>query len=446
MRLKWGLFLSLVFPLAVATTSFADDWPQWLGPQRDDVWRETGIIKEFPSEGPAIRWRTPIGAGYSGPAVAKGRVYVTDRQLAKDASNPSNPFQRGEIPGTERVLCLDESSGKILWQHEYDCAYTVSYPAGPRATPLVSDDKVYTLGAEGQLFCLSTKDGKVVWSKDFKKDYHIPTPLWGFSASPLLDGKKLICLVGGSNTTAVAFEKDTGKEIWHALSSKEPGYCPPALIEAGGKRQLIVWHPEAVNSLDPESGKIYWSHPCKIQSGMTIPTPRKMGDLLFFTCFYNGSMMFRLAQDKPNATLIWQSKKVSEKDTDALHTTMSTPFLEDGYIYGPCSYGQFRCLRAETGERIWETMKVTTHDDKETRWGNAFIVKNGDRFFLFNEKGDLIIAKLSPKGYEEISRAHVIEPTNTAAGRDVVWTHPAFANRSMYVRNDKEIVCVKLAQ
>jgi hypothetical protein len=123
---------------------------------------------------------------------------------------------------------------------------------------------------------------------------------------------------------------------------------------------------------------------------------------------------------------------------------MSTPFLEDGYIYGVCSYGQLRCLKAETGERIWETFKATTTGD-EVRWANVFFVKNGPRFFLFNEKGDLIIAKLNPKGYEEISRTHLLEPANRLPGRDVVWSHPAFANRCIYARNDKEIVCASLA-
>ena len=118
----------------------------------------------------------------------------------------------------------------------------------------------------------------------------------------------------------------------------------------------------------------------------------------------------------------------------------------DGYIYGVCSYGQLRCLKAATGERVWETLSATTADGKETRWANAFMVRNQDRFFLFNEKGDLIISRLTPKGYEEISRAHVIEADNHDAGRQVVWSHPAFANRRAYVRNDHEILCVDLAK
>jgi hypothetical protein len=217
------------------------------------------------------------------------------------------------------------------------------------------------------------------------------------------------------------------------------------ICEAGGQRQLILWDADAANSLDPVTGKVYWSEPLKARSGMSIATPRKLGDLLFFTCFYNGSLMMRLAPGTPAATAIWRTEKISEKDTTQLNSVMSTPFLEDGYIYGVCSYGQLRCLKAANGERIWETFQATTSGEP-VRWANAFIVKNGDRFFLFNEKGDLIITRLTPHGYEEISRAHLLEPTNPFAGRDVVWTHPAFANRRCYARNDKEIVCVDLAK
>jgi outer membrane protein assembly factor BamB len=380
--------------------------------------------------------------------VAQGRVYVLDRQFAKAPDNPANPSTRGNSPSTERIVCLNADNGKILWRHEYDCPYTVSYPSGPRTTPLVSGDKVFSLGAEGNLFCLDAATGGVVWSRDFKADYQIKTPVWGFAGNPLLDGNKLICLAGGSNSTVVALDKNTGREIWRALGAKEPGYCSPVIFKAGGVRQLIVWHPESVNSLDPKTGKVYWSlKPAEpVRAGMTIAMPRKMDNWLFLTCFYNGSWMLRLDASKPAATTVWQSQRVNEKNTGELHSTMSTPFLQDGYIYGVCSYGQLRCLKAATGERVWETFSATTDDGKEMRWANAFLVKNQDRFFLFNEKGDLIIARLKPKGYEEISRAHVIEPVNHDAGRQVVWSHPAFAHRRMYVRNDHEIICVDLAQ
>jgi outer membrane protein assembly factor BamB len=430
--------------LLIGNAAFADDWPQWLGPNRDSVWRESGIVEKFPTNGPPILWRTSIGGGYAGPIVASGRVYVADRQLAPGVNNPADPFARNVIRGFERVLCLDEANGQVVWKHEYECPYHISYPAGPRVAPLVSGGKVYTLGAEGNLLCLDANKGDVQWSHDFKKDFGIKAPMWGFAGHPLLDGQRLICLAGGAGTTAVAFDKDTGKELWRALSATEPGYCSPIIYEAGGKRQLILWHPEAANSLNPETGEVYWSVPFKSRSGMTIATPRKLGDWLFFTAFYSGSLMLRLDPAQPAATTAWRTQKVNEKDTTHLNAVMCTPFLEDGYIYGVCSYGQLRCLKADTGERIWETFRATTSGEP-VRWANTFIVKNGDRFFLFNELGDLIIAKLSPRGYEEICRAHLLEPTGNAAGRPVLWSHPAFANRHVYARNDKEIICVDLA-
>lgn len=431
--------------LVMAGTAQADDWPQWLGPKRDSVWRESGIIETFPTNGPTVLWRTPVGGGYSGPVVAEGRVYLTDRQLAEGASNPADPFARGTIKGVERVLCLNEADGKLLWKYEYECPYTISYPAGPRVAPLVSDGKVFTLGAEGNLICLDAKSGKPVWSRDFKKDFGVKTPMWGFAGHPLLDGNRLICLVGGAGTTAVAFDKDTGKELWRALTADEPGYSSPMIYEAGGRRQLILWHPESANSLNPETGEVYWSVPFKSRSGMSIATPRKLGELLFFTSFYSGSLMLQLDPTKPAVTNLWRTTKSSEKDTTHLNAVMCTPFLEDGYIYGACSYGQLRCLKADTGERVWETFQATTGGEP-VRWANAFIVKNGSRFFLLNEKGDLIIAKLSPRGYDEVSRTHLLEPTGAAAGRPVLWSHPAYANHHFYGRNDKEIVAVDLGK
>jgi len=443
MLIRGCLLIMTLGPLAAT----ADDWPQWMGPQRDDVWRETGIVDRFPEGGPKERWRVKIGGGYAGPAGVGDRVFVTDKQLPGGTRDPANPFDRGRTNATERVLCLNDADGSLVWKHAYECPYTVSYPAGPRTTPVIRDGRVYTLGAEGHLFCLQADDGKVIWSKNFRTDYgRDETPTWGYSSNPLLDGDRLICLVGGRGSTVVAFHKDTGDELWRALDSQGqhgPGYGSPIIVEAGGKRQLIVWTPSAAISLDPETGRVYWNQPFEAQSGLTVATPRVSGDRLFISAFYNGSLLLKLDRDKPAATVDWRRHGQNERFTDALHCLISTPVIDDGYIYGVCSYGELRCLDATNGDRKWETFRATS--GQSLRWGTAFITKHEDRYFLFSEQGDLIIARLKPQGYDEISRAHLLEPTGPAQRREVVWTHPAYAHRNVYARNDKEIVSVSLA-
>jgi len=437
------------FGIGLATAAvFADDWPQWMGPQRDGVWRETGIVETFPAEGPPVRWRTEIGGGYAGPAVVGNRVYVTDKQLPKGTQDPDNPFARGRTPATERVLCLNDTDGTIVWKHEYECPYTVSYPAGPRTTPVVRGGRVFTLGSEGNLFCLAAESGELVWERNLKTDYqHEQSPVWGYSANPLLDGNRLICLVGGQGTAVVAFDAESGKEVWRALDSAGPhgpGYSSPVIVEAGGTRQLIVWHPTAINSLNPETGAVYWSHRFESNQGLSVATPRIVGDHLFISAFYNGSLLMKLDRTKPAAVPVWRRSGQNERLTDALHCLMSTPVLDGDKIYGVCSYGELRCLDLNTGDREWSTFEATSR--QSARWGNAFLVRHEDRYVLFSEQGDLILARLRPEGYQELSRAHLLEPTGPAQRRDVVWTHPAFANRNAYVRNDREIVSVSLAR
>jgi len=442
---RYGLALVSLFAVSVAR---ADDWPQWLGPQRDGVWRETDILDKFPKDGPKVLWRTEIGGGYTGPAVVKGLVYVRDRQGDQVEKGVEAPGKQG-LAGTERILCLNAETGKIVWKHEYICAYKIYYPSGPRTTPVVQDGKVYTLGSMGDLYCLDAATGEVHWAKNLAKVYNVKPPVWGYSAHLLLDGERLFTLVGGEKSAVVALHKDTGKELWRALTVKEVGYAPPMIFEAGGKRQLIVWHTEAVNSLDVETGKVYWSEklPAEgqpVRPGISVATPRKLGDLLFITAPHHGPLMLKLAADKPEAKVLWRGKSDNVADPDGLHSLMSTPVLTDGHIYGICSYGKLRCLKADTGERLWETDKVIP--EKKAIFASAFLVQHGERFFLFNDKGDLIIARLTPKGYEEIDRTHLLDPTLFSRGREVVWSHPAFANRCVFVRNDKEIICVSLAK
>lgn len=437
MKNCFGVYAWL-FIAGIASAAHADDWPQWMGPERDGQYRETGLLSAFPKSGAKILWRTPIAGGYAGPAVVGNRVYVTD--FVKQGGEAFNdPGKRAELTGEERVLCLDAKTGKILWTHSEPRTYKVSYPCGPRATPTVADGKVYTLGAEGHLHCLDATTGKVLWKKDFAAEYKTTAPIWGFCGHPLVDGNKLICLVGGEGSVAVAFDKDTGRELWKALSAPEQGYCPPKIIEAGGVRQLLLWHAKSLNSLNPETGEVYWSEPLEPAYGMAVTAPQLSGDYLYISGIGTVAKVLKLAANKPAAELVWEGEKKT-----AVYCSNSTPMIKDGVVFGAdCDNGALRGVDLATGKRLWETFAATT-GTRRAGHATVFLIQNGDRYFLFNDLGDLIIAKLSAEGFEELSRAHILEPTGEAFGRPVVWSYPAFANKCCYARNDKEIVCVSL--
>ena len=434
-KMIWTIGCLLV-AMCILKPALAEDWPEWRGKGRNGIWTEPGVLDKFPEKGLTATWRTPLNGGFAGPAVAAGRVFVTDFQ------------QSAGTKGTERALCLDEKSGKVLWTREWYADYQgISYGTGPRATPTVDGDRVYIVGGSGKLLCLNAGTGNVIWQKDYVKDYAMQMPTWGITSAALIDGDRLVAIVGGQpNATVMAFDKLTGREIWRALPlDSEQGYCQPIIIRAAGIRQLIIWHPTAVVSLEPETGKVLWQQPFRVNTGLTLATPVLSGSSLLVSSFYNGAMLLNLAREK--ASLIWKGKSDSEIQTDGLHALISTPVIDGDYIYGICSYGQFRCLKLETGERVWETMEVTKEN---ARWASGFIVRQGDRYFINNDRGELIIAKLSPQRYEEISRTPLIKPTSKSGNRRelnaVNWSHPAYANRHIVARNDEEIISVPLGK
>ncbi|MCH8839583.1 MAG: PQQ-binding-like beta-propeller repeat protein [Planctomycetes bacterium] len=236
----------------------------------------------------------------------------------------------------------------------------------------------------------------------------------------------------------VAFDLGTGDEIWRALTSPEQGYSPPTIIEAGGVRQLMLLRPNAVTSVNPETGEEYWSVPYQASSHLIVMSPVRMGNYLYVGGYNRQNLLLKLATDKPAAEIVW-----GNKSKHGISPNNVQPFVDGETMYGCDQTGVMMAVALPSGERLWETTEPI--GERPANSGTAFIVRQDDRYWLFNERGELIIAKLSPQGYQELARTKVIEPTNNAFGRDVVWCMPAFANRCMVVRNDRECICIDLA-
>lgn len=421
------ILLSVILLFCFVNVDAQQDWPDWRGVNRDGVWEEKGIIESFPSDTIPVKWSVPINPGYSGPTVANGKVYVSDRIEKKQQ---------------ERVLCVDETTGQKVWEFVYDCEYSgIGYPAGPRASVVLNNGKAYSLGSMGHFFCFDAASGKVLWQKDLNTEYEIVMPIWGIAATPLVVDDKIIVHVSGSNNASiVAFNKNSGDELWRKLDDRA-GYSAPILIEKNGKKVVVNWTEHSLSGLDPETGEIYWRFPWKTGSGMSIATPVLYDDHIFVSAFYSGSLLVKLGDDYTTAEKVWQRSGESERKTDALHCVMNTPIILGKYIYGVDSYGELRCLDFNTGDRVWENQTAV----KRNRWANIHFVKNEDIIWMFNEQGELLIAKLLPEGFKEIDRAFLIAPTKKQLGRGVTWTHPAFANKHIFIRNDKELICADLS-
>ncbi|HEX4148035.1 MAG TPA: PQQ-binding-like beta-propeller repeat protein, partial [Pirellulales bacterium] len=252
-----SLALLVVMTAALAQ---ADEWPQWRGPTRDGVWSETGLVDHFASTQLPLKWRAPIGSGYTGPTVCDGRVFLTDRLV--------------EPKQMERVLAFDRETGKPLWTYEYECPYSIGYPAGPRAAVLVDEGRAFALGATGRLHVLDAASGSVLWENDLEKTYDIRMPIWGISSSPLVYGDLLVVQIGGNEGAClVAFDKKNGEERWRALDD-DASYAAPIIVEQNGQNVLVCLTGQHVAGLKPDTGEVLWKYPfppAKMVIGIATP-------------------------------------------------------------------------------------------------------------------------------------------------------------------------------
>lgn len=432
-------FLTIPFILSAES-----DWPQWRGPDRDGVWSESGLLTELVLDEEGwieSKWSVDIAAGYSQPTVADGRVYVTDRLDDKV-----------EI---ERVHCFDFKTGELLWSHQYPAEYTVGYKSGPRAAVLIDEPngdaaRAYSLGGMGHLHCLDAETGEVIWKRDLAAEYNIEMPRWGIAASPLIEGDSLFLQIGGQpDACVIALNKHTGEERWRAIND-DASYVAPIMIDQAGKRVLVVYTADELFGLNPDTGVAYWSFAMpgsKWPIGISTPvlTTYKGKRYLFTTNAHVGSALLLLDETEPAITKVWYRNDT--RTTDNLHSLIPTPYINDGYIYGTHQKGELRCLELLTGKLVWESTEVVEPD----RFATIHMVaegEDGERIWIFNEHGELIIAELSPEGYLQHSRGKLAQ--STAAGMPsriggVAWAHPAFAYKHIFVRNDEQLICADLS-
>jgi outer membrane protein assembly factor BamB len=418
---------------AVLRPTRAEDWPRWRGPRGDGTWNAPKLPAKWPAEGLPVIWKKPIGGGYAGATVAGGKVFTTDLEAPLVSRKDDKP------DGVERVLCFDLADGKPLWSHKYEVRYGTlgGYNNGPRAAPTFHDGKLYTLGAVGHFFCCDAATGKVLWAKDTVKDFGARIPEWGFAAAPVIDGENVIVHVGApKDGCVIAFDRTTGKENWRSLPDPA-GYATPIVIDAPDGRQLVVWTPENVRGIDAATGKPLWAVPHKITYGVSIATPIYREGLVFVTENWDGALAIKPGTKSAEREVVWTDKK-------NYRGLMAQPLYREGHVYTIDKANGLSCLELKTGKKLWDDGNAMT--PKSHNPHASFVwVNDGDRILSLNAAGELVLARIDPKGYHEESRTKVLDgPT---------WGHPAFADRFMVARRDGgenpgkgpfELVCVRL--
>ena len=404
---------------ATAGTLWAEDWPRWGGVRGDDSWQGPKLRESWPAEGLKRLWQRPLGGGYGGVAAVGSRVLVMERQ--------TEPKER------ERLLCCDAATGQELWLYETAVEYgKLDYGNGPRAMPVIDDNRVYLLGALGHFACLEVETGKLIWKHELRESHGARIPTWGLAASPLIVGNLVIVHPGGTpNACWVAFDKQTGREVWRT-GDDPAGYAIPVLIDAPSGPLLIGWSPTHIVGMLPGDGQIVWKIPYEITYGVSIATPIYHENLVFISGYWHGSKAIRLGKQPGDHELAWEENRF-------LRGLMAQPIFRDGHVYTIDKQFGLTCFALQTAEKKWDcghrVVERGANPQATLTWLN-----DTDRALIFNENGDLILARLNPAGYDERARAHLIDRKE----RSPLWAHPAYAGNRVFVRSDSEFIAYEL--
>lgn len=380
------------------------DWPQFLGPQRNSTSTETGLLQGWSEKGPPVLWQREVGEGFSAPVVAGARLILFHR-----------------VGDEEIVECLDAGSGKPMWKRANPTKYEdpLGKGDGPRSTPLVAGGRVYTLSPGGRLQCLKLTDGERVWQRALLDDYTVPPSFFGVGTSPILEGNRLIVNVGAREAGIVAFDKDSGKEVWKATGDGA-SYSSPIAATIDGVRHVIFFTRQGIVSLNPADGAVRFSKRwrSRMNASVNAATPVAIGEQLFFTaCYETGGILVKARKDSIEE--VWSNDS-------SLSCHFGTPVYHDGFLYG--FHGrqetgtEMRCVEAKTGKVRWS---------KDGFGCGSMILVEGNLIVL-SEGGELVLVEAKSDRYREKARASVLTGPCRA--------HMALANGRLYARDNKKLV------
>jgi outer membrane protein assembly factor BamB len=383
------------------------DWPQWRGPRRDGIASETKLLTQWPENGPRMLWKAESGSGFSSMAVADGRLFTLVR--------------RGE---TEIVLCLDAETGSEKLRHTYPCKFNNQYGAGgPRSTPTVDGDRVYTVGAAGILHCLSVETGSVLWAHDLLNEFKASNLQWGVSFSPLVEGNLVFTMPGGpEGNSLAAFDKRDGRLVWQSLDDPA-GYASPVGMTVAGTRHIVFFTGKNLVGVAPQDGKQLWSYPWATDHCCNIATPIVRGEYVFIASGYGkGCALLKVVQEggRFEAKCVYAHKK--------LRSQLSSSVLVGEHIFG-FDEQAFSCLDFRTGKVVWTERRA---------FGRGMVLAVGDKLVVLGESGELAVLEAAASGFHRLSAFRFSTQAQC-------WAAPALARNRLYVRDDDKIVCYDVA-
>jgi outer membrane protein assembly factor BamB len=406
--MKIRILSSLVFLLVGTTVSFAADWPQWRGPERTDVSKETGLLKKWPDEGPKRVWLfKEAGLGYAGPSIAGGKL-----------------FTMGTRENEEVLLALDANSGKELWVAKLGKVLENNWGNGPRGTPTVDGDHVYTLSGEGLLACAQVADGKIVWTKAMK-DVGGKIPGWGYTESVVVDGAQVVCTPGGDQGTIAAFNKTDGNLLWQSKGIKDTAqYASIIPATINGEKQYVQLTMESVLGVSAKDGALLWRVDFPGKTAV-IPTPIVKDNFVFVTAGYGVGC--KLIEIKPGnqATEVYANKIMKNHHGGVV--------LVGDHVYGHSDGVGWVCMEFKTGNQVWA--------ERSKLGKGAVTCADGMLYCLDEGSGAVALVEASPKGWSEQSRFKLDPQTTIRSPQGRIWTHPVIANGKLYLRDQDLISC-----